>query len=65
MQAGIFATIAVPNEALVQGAATSTDQLRGMETFDYLHENEQIPVGRLWKPCRPPKPPEVCIDACC
>ena len=65
IEAGAFKTITVPDAAAVANAVTSTDQLRGLETFDYLYANEHIPLGRLGEPCRPPKPPEVCIDACC
>jgi hypothetical protein len=47
-------------------AAGLFDGMRGMgRLFQGASTVKAIPVGRLGKPCTPPKPPEVCIDACC
>jgi len=44
---GVFHQITVPDEAVVEGAVTSTDQLRGLTSSAEILQNEQIPLGRV------------------
>jgi len=44
---GAFRELAVPEDALVDGAVTSLEQLRGQTTTTAILANEQIPVDRL------------------
>jgi len=45
--AGVFKLTAIPNDAVVPGAVTSTDQLQGQVTSAPIYQNEQIPLNRL------------------
>lgn len=47
IEEGIFTSIDVPTDALVAGAVTSLEQLRGGTTSDGILPNEQIPTARL------------------
>ena len=44
---GVFKLTAIPNDAVVPGAVTSTDQLQGQVTSAPIYQNEQIPLNRL------------------
>jgi Flp pilus assembly protein CpaB len=44
---GVFHEIRVPDDALVPGAVTSTDQLRDLTSSAQILQNEQIPLGRV------------------
>jgi Flp pilus assembly protein CpaB len=44
---GAFRQINVPPDALVDGAITNTDQLRGLTSSAQILQNEQIPIGRV------------------
>jgi hypothetical protein len=44
---GVFRQITVPDDAVVEGAVTSTDQLRGLTSSAEILQNEQIPLGRV------------------
>lgn len=44
---GVFETINVPNDALVEGAVTSLGQLQGQTTTSPVLAREQIPTSRL------------------
>src|SRR3990170_4647083 len=44
---GIFKQIMVPGDALVQGAVTDEEQLKGTSTTSAILANEQIPATRL------------------
>lgn len=44
---GLFTEIQVPGDALVEGAVTDTEQLRGAATTAPILRNEQIPTSRL------------------
>jgi Flp pilus assembly protein CpaB len=46
-QGGIFDEVQIPESALVDGAVTSLDQLRGQTTVTPILANEQISVSRL------------------
>jgi Flp pilus assembly protein CpaB len=43
----VFQELRVPEDALVSGAVTSTDQLRDVTTTQPIFANEQIPTSRL------------------
>jgi len=45
--AGVFKLTAIPNDAVVPNAVTSTDQLQGVVTSAPIYQNEQIPLDRL------------------
>ncbi len=47
IDAGGFRQVDIPNEALVDQAVTSTDQLRGLTSSAEILANEQIPLGRV------------------
>jgi Flp pilus assembly protein CpaB len=47
IQQGVFATVNVPNDALVNGAITEQSQLEGQTTAQPIYANEQIPPSRL------------------
>ena len=42
-----FRLIEIPNDAVVEGAITDTEQLRGETTAALIYQNEQIPMARL------------------
>jgi Flp pilus assembly protein CpaB len=42
-----FRQITVPNDAFVEGAVTSVEQLRGLTSSAQILQNEQIPLGRV------------------
>lgn len=44
---GVFATLRVPDNAVVDGAVQSLDQLRDQTTSAPIYTNEQIPFSRL------------------
>ena len=44
---GVFHQITVPSDAVVEGAVTSTEQLRGLTSSAQILQNEQIPLGRV------------------
>jgi Flp pilus assembly protein CpaB len=44
---GVFGTIRVPNDALVEGAVVDLAQLEGQTTSAPIYTNEQIPLSRL------------------
>src|SRR5436305_11525778 len=44
---GVFKLTAIPNDAVVPGAITSTEQLQGQVTSAPIYQNEQIPLNRL------------------
>jgi len=44
---GVFRTEVLPIDAMVQGAVTSPEQLRGETTAAYVFQNEQIPIDRI------------------
>ena len=44
---GVFKLTAIPNDAVVPGAVSSTDQLQGVVTSAPIYQNEQIPLDRL------------------
>ena len=44
---GVFKLTAIPNDAVVPNAVTSTDQLQGQVTSAPIYQNEQIPLNRL------------------
>jgi Flp pilus assembly protein CpaB len=47
LQDGVFETLNVPNDTVVEGAVTSEDELRGQTTASQIFANEQIPTSRL------------------
>jgi Flp pilus assembly protein CpaB len=47
IDSGVFNPVLVPNDALVDGAVTSVDQLRDQTTSAPVYANEQIPLSRL------------------
>ncbi len=47
VDAAVFTQLNVPNDAVVAGAVTSTDELRGKVTSSPILANEQIPLSRL------------------
>jgi Flp pilus assembly protein CpaB len=47
VQQGVFATVNIPNDAVVQGAITSQSDLQGQTTAQAIYANEQIPTSRL------------------
>jgi len=44
---GVFSTLRVPTDAVVDGAISDLSQLRGLTSTAPILANEQIPVGRL------------------
>jgi len=44
---GVFSTLRVPTDAVVDGAVSDPSQLRGLTSTAPILANEQIPVGRL------------------
>ena len=44
---GVFSTLRVPTDAVVDGAISDPSQLRGLTSTAPILANEQIPVGRL------------------
>lgn len=44
---GVFTTLRVPTDAVVDGAVSDPSQLRGLTSTAPILANEQIPVGRL------------------
>src|SRR5687767_6565511 len=54
IDAGVFTELRVPNEALVSGAVTDVEQLRGVTTTTPVLANEQISTSRLSSAEQPP-----------
>ena len=44
---GVFQSVNVPNDTLVEGAVTDLNELRGQTTASQIYTNEQIPTTRL------------------
>jgi Flp pilus assembly protein CpaB len=47
LDSGVFQTVNVPNDTLVQGAVTDESELRDQTTASQIFKNEQIPTSRL------------------
>src|SRR5687768_5354952 len=47
IDAGVFTEVQLPNDALVEGAVTDVEQLRGVTTSTPILANEQISTRRL------------------
>jgi len=51
ISAGVFRTVMVPNDTLVEGAVTDTDELAEQTTSALIFADEQIPTSRLGGVC--------------